>query len=351
VIGRRTVIAGAVALGSVRAFAADRAEVRARVIDAIALPAGFNGVLAYGRGGVVGHLRCVGLADVEAGRPVTPHTRFRWGSGSKWAVSVAVLRLAEQGRLSLDAPVTAYLPDVRRDTGDRVLVHHLLSNTSGLPDLMSRRLPEEPALRTSTASAADIVRRFGGGDLAFAPGTGWDYAALNWAIVAAVAERVTGEPLPVLVERLVFRPLGMRNTGFAQADQPPMPTLAAAYAGTLPPTRKMAPVPPFLAASGTVAGTPADAVRAAHGVFHGRLLRPTSRQALTAIRWPAEGYALGGRVRTIDGELWAWETGKIGGYRAHIAHRLAQSETVAIFNTTDMDQGVIAGWAETIARA
>jgi len=352
VIDRRAVVAGGLVLGAGPAIGArPTADAKRRAIEAVVLPAGFNGTLAHGRDGVVGHLRCVGLADIEAGSPITSQTRFRWGSASKWLVSVAMLRLAEQGRLSLDAPVTAYLPDFRRDTGDRVLLSHLLSNTSGIPDLMSRRLPNEPGLRTSTAIAAAIVARFGGGDLMFAPGQGWDYAALNWAIVAAVVERVAGEPLPALVARMVLQPLGMHETGFAQAGQPPMPMLAAAYDGATPPVRKMAPVPPFLAASGTVAGTVADAVRAAHGIVHGQLLHPASRQALTTVRWPAEDYAMGGRVRVIDGEPWAWETGRIGGYRAHIAHRLARNETIAIFNTTDLDQSVIAGWVEAIARA
>lgn len=352
VIDRRALIAGGVAFGATRAAGADaRISLKAQAIDAIQLPAAFNGALAYGAGGRVAYVRCAGRSDVEAGAPVTPATQFKWGSASKWVTTVAALRLAEQGRVSLDAPVTAYLPSFRRDTGGRVLLRHLLSNTSGLPDLMSRQLGSEPGLRTSAATSAAIVARFGGGDLAFDPGRGWDYAALNWAIVQATLEQITGEPLPRLVDRLVFRPLRMTGAGFAQAGQPPMPLLAAAYGDTLPPVRKMAPVPPFLAASGNVAGTVRDAVRAADGIFHGPLLRAQSRRELTTIRWPAQDYALGGRIHVIDGDPWAWETGKVGGYRTHIAHRLGRSETVVIFNTTDMDQVVIGGWAEAIARA
>lgn len=351
-IDRRTLIAGGAILGAGGpALAAATIDGRGRAIDSIDLPNGFNGVLAHGRNGRVVHLRCVGLADVEAVRPITPRTRFKWGSASKWVTSVAALRLVDAGRLSLDAPIASYLPDFRRDTGARVRVGHLLSNTSGIPDLLTRQLGAEPALRTSTASPAEMVARFGGGDLSFDPGRGWDYAALNWVIVAALLQRVTGEPLASLVDRSVFRPLGMRETGFAQADQPAMPELAAAYGAGTPPVRKMRPVPAFVAASGNVAGTAADAIRAAHGIFHARLLGPASRAALTTVRWPAEGYALGGRVRRIDGEPWAWEAGKVDGYRALIAHRLGRSETIVIFNATDVEQSAIGGWVEAIARA
>ena len=250
---------------------------------------------------------------------MTPTTRFKWGSASKWVTSVAVLRLVEQKRLSLDAPIITYLPDFRLDTGSQVLVKHLLSNTSGIPDLLSRQIAQEPELRTSSATAASIVGRFGSGDPTFVPGNGWDYSALNWAIVAALLQRVTGEQLPALVERLVFRPIGMRDVGFVQADQPPMPHLAAAYSSVTPLVRKMSPVPPFLAASGNTASTAQDAIRSAHGIFHGSLLSGASRRELTSVRWPEQEYALGGRVHPIDGDLWAWETGKVQGYRG--AHR------------------------------
>jgi D-alanyl-D-alanine carboxypeptidase len=350
-IGRRAFVAGSVALGAAGSARGWPVGDKAAVIDAVALPPGFNGLIAHGRSGRVEHLRCVGMADVEAGVPVTADTRFRWGSASKWLTSVAVLRLAEQGRIDLEAPITTYLPEFRRDTGDRVRVAHLLSNTSGIPDLLSRRIKDEPELRTSSATAGAIVARFGGGDLAFAPGEGWDYAALNWAIVAALLERATGESVAALVRRLVFVPLGMEGAGFVQADQPAVAHLAAAYDGATPPRRKMDTVPPFLAASGNVSGSVGEAMRAAHGIFHGPLLSSASRRALTMIRWPAEEYALGGRVHPIDGVAWAWETGKVQGYRTHIAHRLDRSETIVVFNTTDMAQSAITQWVEAIARA
>ena len=350
-IDRRTLLAGGAVLATAgMAKAARPTSAKHLAIDRVQLPASFNGVLAYGQGGRIEHLRCAGKADAEANRPVTPSTRFKWGSASKWAASTAALRLVEQGRLSLDAPITTYLPSFGRDTGQRVRIAHLLSNTSGVPDLMSRQLQVEPTLRTSTATPAEIVARFGGGDLLFTPGQGWDYSALNWVILAAVVQAVTGQTLATFVTDTVFKPLHMAETGFAQADQPPMPALAAAYTDAVPPARKMRSVPSFVAASGNVASTPADAVRAAHGIFHGGLLGPASRAALTAIRWPVEDYALGGRVHLIDGEPWAWETGKVEGYRALIAHRLRRSETIVVFNTTDMPQSALAGWVEGVAR-
>lgn len=351
-IDRRTFLAGSAAAASLPAGTAHaRTPGRAGIIDAITVPAGFNGLIAHALGGRIEQVRAIGFADVEARRAFTADSRIRWGSASKWLASVAALRLVDRGRLALDAPIAAYLPQFRADTGRQVRVEHLLSNTSGIPDLLTRQIASEPALRGSTAGPAAIVARFAGGDLRFAPGTGWDYAALNWAIVAELLERVSGMAFPALLHRTVFDPLGMTGAGLVQSGEPPVTNLAAAYASVAPPVRKMATVPPFLAASGNVAGTVRDAVRAAHGIFHGSLLGPSSRAELTRVRWPAQEYALGGRVHSIGGEPWAWETGKVQGYRTHIAHRLSRSETIVVFNTTDMEQADIGAWVERIALA
>lgn len=348
-IDRRAFVAGGLCLGvPVTGWANSQARSRAATLSAIALPSGFNGVLAYGRRGRIEALRNVGLADLDSKRPMTAETTFRWGSVSKWLTSVAALRLVEQGRLRLDTPIVEQLPELPRDTGSRVTLRHLLSNTSGVPDLLSRRLGAEPELRTSTATATHILARFGGGELAFTPGEGWDYAALNWVLVAAILERAGGTDFSTLLRDRVFRPLGMRGAQLVQAGQAELPTLAAAYDTGNPPRRKMSPVPPFLAASGNVAGSARDAVRAAHGIFHGPLLGAEARRQLTQIAWPNEDYALGGRVRTIGGERWAWEAGKVGGYRTLIVHRLKHSETIALFATGDQEQSLLSEWAERV---
>ena len=351
-IDRRTfLLANAAMAASSVASARSLANGKRSAIDAITLPAGFNGLIAYARSGRIRHLRTAGFADVEARQTFSAASAIRWGSASKWLTSVAALRLVEQGRLRLDAPIRTYLPQFREYTGQRVQVQHLLSNTSGIPDLLSRQIASEPGLRTSTAATADIVARFGGGDPTFAPGDGWDYAALNWAIVAQILELASGDPFPELMRRLVLQPLTMSGAGLVQSNEPPVLGLAAAYASVVPPVRKMTTVPAFLAASGNVAGTVSDAVRAAHGIFHGPLLTKASRMELTKVRWPEQEYALGGRVHMIAGSPWAWETGKVQAYRTHIAHRLHKSETIVVFNTTDMEQSEIGTWVETIARA
>lgn len=291
-----------------------------------------------------------GMADVEAGRPVTRNTRFAFGSGTKWLTSVAVLKLVEAGKLALDAPIGRYLPELPRATGAAVTLENLLSNTSGIPDLLSIALKGDPGIRTSSDDAITMMKRFGGGELRFAPGTDFDYAALNWVLVNAIVTRAADRSFEVAMNDLLFRPLGWRSVVLASGGWDKVPDMAAAYTAADPPVRKMDPVPAFVAASGNAVGTAEDAMRAARLIFATRFLSADSRVQLVKVRWPAQGYALGGRVHPIGGRPWAWETGKIAGYRALIAQNLTRDETVVLLNNRDMDQSVLAKWAETIAQ-
>jgi CubicO group peptidase (beta-lactamase class C family) len=73
------------------------------------------------------------MANMEWGIPNTPDTKFRLGLITKQFTAVLTLQLVEQGKIKLDAKVSAYLPDYRQDIGQKVTVHQLLTHTSGIP--------------------------------------------------------------------------------------------------------------------------------------------------------------------------------------------------------------------------
>lgn len=347
-IGRRTFVGGAAAVLATGARAAARTSRFTPLVEGFARDNAFNGVVAHASHGRRDYLATFGLADVASARPITATTRFAFGSASKWLTTVAVLQLVEQRRLDLDRPITAYLPDFRADTGAQVTLRRLLSNTSGIPDGVSAAVKVDPSLRASTQGSAPIVASYAGGELEFAPGQGWNYSFTNWVIVHALLERVTAQPFAAVLNQLVFAPLGMRCAGLVDTVGGRTPDVASAYASLAPLRPKMAGVPPFAGASGNVFASVDDAIAAAHGIFAGPLLSKASRAALTQIEWHPENYTLGGRVRTIAGRRWAWEAGKIDGYRALIAHDLAGDQTIAIFNNTDMAQAPIGALAEAM---
>jgi CubicO group peptidase (beta-lactamase class C family) len=275
---------------------------------------GFNGVALVGRGAKVVALDAAGLADAAAASPMTADTRFETGSISKWIASIVVLRLVDQGRLSLDAPISTYLPDYRPDNGKVLTLRRLMSHSSGVPNQLDAARKADPAIKGVELEQMEAVRRYASGDLAFAPGSAWDYSHSNWILVKAIVERVSGKAYVQLVREEIVRPLGLKNSGVFHGISAQSVGAAQGYAALTPvPQLKSSPIPDYMAMAGGYYTTAPDLLRLMDGVLDGRLLKPASRQALLTVLMPDQHYALGGRVKTpmIAGQAReaAWEDG------------------------------------------
>jgi CubicO group peptidase (beta-lactamase class C family)/dienelactone hydrolase len=173
------------------------------------------------RGTVVMH-EAIGWRDRTGQRPMTTDTVFHVASNTKPIVAAAALRLAEQGRLDLDADVGKYLPEFSRDAYRGVTVRRLLSHTSGLriPTVFLEPLakagdpglPEGgPTLRSETARFAAIAPEA-------APGATYAYNNPGYNIVGAVLEAITGQRIEPLLQDIFYKPLGMVDS--VHSDRP-----------------------------------------------------------------------------------------------------------------------------------
>jgi CubicO group peptidase (beta-lactamase class C family) len=159
-----------------------------------------------------------GYADLENRIPMTPQTNVRAGSVSKPILSTAVIQLVAQGLLDLDAPVSEYIVDLDLvdEYGPASTVGQLLNHEGGYEDqvVLSHSPDFEGWEPLGDVLRADLPPR------AFAPGlvqsySSWDYALLGYAI-----EQVTGLPYEDAVAELLFAPLGMENSTYAQPLPP-----------------------------------------------------------------------------------------------------------------------------------
>ncbi|WP_029009644.1 serine hydrolase domain-containing protein [Azospirillum halopraeferens] len=234
----RTLIAAAVLAGITTAAVADITAAAAdsgldarldAVIDrAIAENRIVGTVVLVARDGRVVYRRAAGLADREAGRPMAEDAVFPLASVSKPIVSAAALRLAEAGTLSVDDPVSRWLPDFRPRTPDgaqpEITIHHLLTHTAGLTygflepaDSPFHALGVSDGLDRPGIDLAENLRRLALAPLAFVPGTAWRYS-LATDVLGAVLEQAAGADLPQVVRDTVTGPLGMTDSGFTAAD-------------------------------------------------------------------------------------------------------------------------------------
>jgi D-alanyl-D-alanine carboxypeptidase len=343
-----TIAAGAIALP--RKTLASDATTRATV-DAFVQSNGFNGVIHLVRGDRPVFSEAFGMADVEAGRRAALDTSYPIASISKWFTAVTVLRLADQGKLSLDASISDYLRGYRSDTGTKVRLKHLLSNASGIPNDFGTVLKTDPGLWTRQFTTEEAIKAFCSGDLAFEPGSRFSYDFTNWILVKGIVEMVTGQDFAQAVDRLTLAPLGLETILPSYAPEA-QKRIAAGYASLDPPVRKMFPQSSYTLASGGYCGTAADLVRAARGVYRTPLLSADARKALSNVLVAEESYALGGRVRQVKAgsgtHAFAWETGRVDGYRSLLAHQLDGDLTLVLLNNTSLGQKDIDVFAEAL---
>lgn len=187
----------------------------------------FNGsALVADSSGVI-FKRGYGYANFEWQIPNAPDVRFRLGSITKQFTSMVVMQLVGEGKIQLDGKITAYLPDYRKDTGDRVTVRHLLNHTSGIPSYTS-----QPGFFAEVSrdryEVADFVKKYASGDLEFEPGSKWAYNNSGYFILGAIVEKVTGKQYAEVLQERIFTPLGMKSSGYDLAA-PILPKRAGGY--------------------------------------------------------------------------------------------------------------------------
>jgi CubicO group peptidase (beta-lactamase class C family) len=196
-----------------------------RVIDqAIADQRIVGTVVLVAQDGKLVYHRAAGYADREAKRPMREDALFRLASMTKTVVSATALALVDQGKLTLDEPITKWLPTFRPKLADgreaTITVRQLLTHTAGL-DYGFGDTQNNPYFQANVSNGLDQpglsldenLQRIASVPLLFEPGTRWNYSVAT-DVLGAVLIRAGGAPLPQLVERLLTRPLGMDSTGF-----------------------------------------------------------------------------------------------------------------------------------------
>jgi len=171
----------------------------------------------------------VTAADVSAGRGnqrllecshrggeiVADATLFLTASLTKPIVSLLAVQLAAEGYFSLNEPVRSFLPEFRRGPLRRITLRHLLTHTSGLPDM----LPENEELRTRHATVREFAERTALQLPAFAPAEDCSYCSMGFAVLQQVLEPLLGRSLPEVLSERLFEPLQMRETSLGIREE------------------------------------------------------------------------------------------------------------------------------------
>jgi CubicO group peptidase (beta-lactamase class C family) len=172
--------------------------------------------VAVVQNGNIAYVQAYGSARLDPKLAARPGMPYSVGSISKQFTASAVLMLQEQGKLSLEDPVSKFLPGLTRS--DEVTIRELLSHTSGYQDYWPQDYVFSLMLQPTTAEA--ILSGWARKPLDFHPGTKWQYSNTNYVIAGLIVEKVAGMPLLQLLHQRVFDPLNMKTV--VNVDQEPL---------------------------------------------------------------------------------------------------------------------------------
>ncbi|HEU0078522.1 MAG TPA: serine hydrolase domain-containing protein [Longimicrobiaceae bacterium] len=290
-----------------------------------------------------------GLADRESGRPATRETVFEIGSITKQFTAAAVLRLAEEGKLSLDDGVGEHLPELR-ERGAGIRLRHLLSHTSGLssawavPDLGA---PSSPGVVVDSLAARPVE---------FAPGERFAYNNNGYILLGRVVEKVSGMPYPEYLRTRFLAPLGLAS--IAPCDRFPAGRRAKGYRhptrGPAVPAAAESHHPTVTSSAGILCATAGDLLRWERALATGRVVRPesyrlmTTRTVLGSGR-PA-GYGMGMQVMELDGRAVVGHGGGLPGFVTEATYVPGDSLGVVVLTNGVYAGQLVRQLSEAIAR-
>lgn len=283
-----------------------------------------GGVVIISHDGKIGFFHTYGLMDREAGKPMSPDTIFRIYSMSKAITTAAALTLYDAGKLGLDDPVAKYIPSftnlmVTTTNGLRVparpvTIRDLMLHTSGLsyggnpgwnpgfPEAVNEAWNRlKPTQSTNLAEMVDKVSQ---APLPFDPGTDWTYG-VGVDVLGRVIEVISGETLDAFLQRVIFRPLDMKDTGFCVPPEK-LNRFAANYTrtnGTLkvidaPAESKFAKPVTYFSGGGGLVSTARDYLRFLTMIERGgtldghRILRAKTVRLMSTNQLPAAAFPI-----------------------------------------------------------
>ena len=335
-------MAAAVALSGATAQAAPPADLRAQadaLVERTFPAAGPGGAVIITQGGRTIYARGRGLANVEARTAITPDTVFRLGSITKQFTASVIMQLVQEGRISLDDPLSRFFPDYPQP-GAGATVRQLLNHTAGvqsytaIPGFMGAEANTNRAYTT-----AEMIALFRDMPSPTRPGEAWNYNNSGYVLLGAIIEQVTGKAWHEAVAERIAQPLGLASIRYGVGEER-IPNMARGYTvgdNGVQPARPIHMSVPH--AAGALTGNVRDLATWAQALHHGRVV---SAQSYAQMIQPAslpEGrthpYGFGLGLGDVRGRPAVGHGGGIFGFGTSSTYVPSEDLFVAVFTNSD----------------
>jgi CubicO group peptidase (beta-lactamase class C family) len=275
---------------------------------------GFSGVVLVARGDTILLHEAYGLADSETGRENFVTTRFPLLSITKTMVATGLLHLADEEKLDLESPLSAYLGEFPEDKA-AATTHELLTHTAGLI---------QEGYSTRSAVREEFVVNVKNAPVETPPGESWRYSNAGYSLAAALIEVVSGTTWEAYLSETEFKPAGMKSAAVLRGVFPA--DVASGHRGDAINRRVMnfSDAPPYVSelwwgaagATGVVC-TVADLYRWLNALAENRLISEENRKRMLTAHIRDQGYGL--HVDEIEGRRRIWKGGGAPNYETQMA--------------------------------
>lgn len=282
-----------------------------------------------------------GLADVERKVAITPATHFRMGSITKQFTAAAILKLVEQGRVSLDDPLSKYLPDYPAAAASAT-VRQLLNHTSGVMSYTNMPSFTAEGNASKPVTTEQLVAVFKDVPPLSKPGAKWEYNNSGYVLLGAILEKVTGKSWDRAVADLVVSPLKLATirTGIGADGTPGMAVGYSEKDGKVAPAMKIHMSVPH--GAGALVGTVRDLARWGQALHNGKVVSAASYGAMIAPTTTTDGktepYGFGLQTGDVRGHKQIGHGGGIFGFSTDGIYLPEEKIFVAVFANSDSPQ-------------
>jgi CubicO group peptidase (beta-lactamase class C family) len=315
----------------------------------------FNGSALVAVDGEVILKKGYGLANREWNISNRPDTKFRIGSITKQFTSMLIMQLVEQGKIKIEGKLTDYLPEYRKNTGDKVTIHHLLTHSSGIPSYTDLPGFFEEVSR-DPYDVDKFIEKYCSGNLEFEPSSQFRYNNSGYFLLGAIVEKVTGKPYEKVLHENILEPLGMKGTGYDRHD-PIIPNRASGYSITFDGYTNAAYLDMSLPyAAGSMYSTVEDLFIWDRALYGNKLISKKYKELIFLPHIPAYGrghYGYGWSLYKSpvgsegDSVMVVSHGGGINGFNTLIVRLIEDKHLIVLFNNTPganlnaMSRGII----------
>lgn len=283
-----------------------------------------------------------GLADREFDIPNSRHTKFRIASLTKQFTAVLILQLVDSGKIELDAPITKYLPYYKKEIGDQITIHQLLTHTSGLPEYTERD-DFFPDISRYPYTHKEFVQKFCSDSLSSQPGTEYKYSNTGYYILGTIVEEITKNSYADVLQKNTLDLAEMKNTGI-EDDSTIVKEMAKGYnfnSGVYS-NADYIDISSTIFSAGAIYSTTDDLLLWDKALYSDKLLTKKSRELMFTPVLSNYGYGVGVTkflVPDLNKEMhFAFHQGAINGFRSIMTHLVNEDILITILcNNFDTD--------------